>query len=227
MKCNQTFSIRTGTIFSRSQTSLRSWFYLIFRWINTKYGIPSTDVSKELGVTLKTAWRMGHKIRTRIAKQEPQFILEGTVQIDEMYLSHMAFKKQGRSLKNKTLIVGIYEKTTNNLIVKVLKNAKSKSLLNFARSHISSKCHVYTDDWKEYCDFKLVFAKHKTVNHQDGYVSKTGVNTNQIESVWKHIRRTFKIHIKVAKHHVYLYAKEVAYKFNKIPSFEIVMLCLI
>ncbi|BDT05052.1 hypothetical protein [Spiroplasma ixodetis] len=64
LKCNQTFSILTGTIFSRSQTSLTSWFYLIFRWINTKHGIPSTDIAKELGVTLKTAWRMTHKIRT-------------------------------------------------------------------------------------------------------------------------------------------------------------------
>ncbi|BDT03560.1 IS30 family transposase [Spiroplasma ixodetis] len=68
LKCNQTFSILTGTIFLRSQTSLTSWFYLIFRWINTKHGIPSTDIAKELGVTLKTAWRMTHKIRTRIAK---------------------------------------------------------------------------------------------------------------------------------------------------------------
>ncbi|BDT03271.1 hypothetical protein SHM_09170 [Spiroplasma ixodetis] len=134
LKCNQTFSILTGTIFSRSQTSLTSWFYLIFRWINTKHGIPSTDIAKELGVTLKTAWRMTHKIRTRIAKQKPQFIVEGTVQIDEMYLSHMGFKKQGRSLVNKTLIVGIYQKTTNNLIVKVLKNAKSKNLLQFAKT---------------------------------------------------------------------------------------------
>ncbi len=227
LKCNQTFSILTGTIFSRSQTSLTSWFYLIFRWINTKHGIPSTDIAKELGVTLKTAWRMTHKIRTRIAKQKPQFIVEGTVQIDEMYLSHMGFKKQGRSLVNKTLIVGIYQKTTNNLIVKVLKNANSKNLLQFAKNHISSKCLVYTDSWKGYCDFKSVFTKHETVNHQDGYVSKIGVNTNQIESVWKHIRRTFKTHIKVAKHHVHLYAKEAAYKFNKIPSFETVILCLI
>ncbi len=227
LKCNQTFSILTGTIFSRSQTSLTSWFYLIFRWINTKHGIPSTDIAKELGVTLKTAWRMTHKIRTRIAKQKPQFIVEGTVQIDEMYLSHMGFKKQGRSLVNKTLIVGIYQKTTNNLIVKVLKNAKSKNLLQFAKNHISSKCLVYTDSWKGYCDFKSFFTKHETVNHQDCYVSKIGVNTNQIESVWKHIRRTFKTHIKVAKHHVHLYAKEAAYKFNKIPSFETVILCLI
>ncbi|BDT03200.1 IS1595 family transposase [Spiroplasma ixodetis] len=227
LKCHQTFSILTGTIFSKSQTPLISWFYLIFRWINTKHGIPSTDVAKELGVTLKTAWRMGHKIRSAIAKQKPQFIVEGIVQMDEMYLSHMGFKKQGRSLLNKTLIVGIYEKTTNNLIVKVLKNANSKNLLQFAINHISSKCVVHTDFWKGYRDLKSVFTKHETVNHQDGYVSKTGVNTNQIESVWKHIRRTFKTHIKVAKHHIHLYAKEAAYKFNKIPSFETVMLCLI
>lgn len=227
LKCNQTFSILTGTIFSRSQTPLTSWFYLIFRWINTKHGIPSTDVAKELGVTLKTAWRMGHKIRSAIAKKKPKFIIEGIVQIDEIYLSHMGFKKQGRSLINKTLIVGIYQKTTNNLIVKVIKNANSKNLLNFAKNHISSKCHVYTDSWKGYRDFKSVFLNHRTVNHQDGYVSKTGVNTNQIESVWKHIRRTFKTHIKVAKHHVHLYAKEAAYKFNKKLSFETVMLCLI
>ncbi|BDT02724.1 hypothetical protein [Spiroplasma ixodetis] len=39
--------------------------------------------------------------------------------------------------------------------------------------------------------------------------------------------RTFKTHIKVAKHHIHLYAKEAAYKFNNIPSFETVMLCFI
>ncbi|WJG70035.1 transposase, Sixod1 group, IS1595 family [Spiroplasma ixodetis Y32] len=227
LKCHQTFSILHGTIFYKLQTPLRFWFYLIFRWINIKHGITSTDVAKELGVTLKTASRMGHEIRNRIAKQEHKFIVEGIVKMDEMHLSHMGFKKPGRSLINKTLIVGIYEKTTNNLIVKVIKNAKSKNLLQFARNHISSKCDVHTDSWKGYRDFKSLFPNHKTVNHQDGYVSKIGVNTNQIESVWKHIRRTFKTHIKVAKHHVHLYAKEAAYKFNKIPTFETVMLCFI
>ncbi|WP_286640686.1 hypothetical protein [Spiroplasma ixodetis] len=39
LKCHQTFSILHGTIFYKSQTPLRFWFYLIFRWINTKHGI--------------------------------------------------------------------------------------------------------------------------------------------------------------------------------------------
>ncbi|WP_353307257.1 hypothetical protein [Spiroplasma ixodetis] len=37
MKCHQTFSILHDTIFHKSQTPLTSWFYLIFRWINTKH----------------------------------------------------------------------------------------------------------------------------------------------------------------------------------------------
>ncbi|WP_342254710.1 hypothetical protein [Spiroplasma endosymbiont of Zeiraphera isertana] len=111
-----------GTIFYKSQTQMTSWFYLIFRWINTKHGIPATDVARELGVTYKTAWRMCHEIRTRIGNQDAGFIVDGTAQMDEMYLSHLGFKKQGRSLLNKTLIVGVYEKTSNKLIVKVLKN---------------------------------------------------------------------------------------------------------
>ncbi len=126
LNCNQTFSILYGTIFYKSQTQMTSWFYLIFRWINTKHGIPATDVARELGVTYKTAWRMCHEIRTRIGNQDAGFIVDGKAQMDEMYISHLGFKKQGRSLLNKTLIVGVYEKTSNKLIVKVLKNADEK-----------------------------------------------------------------------------------------------------
>lgn len=227
LKCHQTFSILHGTIFYKSQTPLTSWFYLIFRWINTKHGIPATDVARELGVTYKTAWRMGHKIRFAIANQDADFIADGIAQMDEMYLSHVGFKKQGRSLLNKTLIVGVYKKTSNKLIVKVLKKADEKNLLRFALKHISTGCCIFTDSWRGYGSFKNFYPKHEIVNHQNWYVSPTRVNTNQIESAWKHIRRTFRTHIRVSKNNIHLYAKEAAYKFNKIPNFETIMLCLL
>lgn len=49
--------------------------------------------------------------------------------VDEMYLSHMGASKQGRTLQNKTLIIGIYEKITNNLVMKVLKKRKQQKSL--------------------------------------------------------------------------------------------------
>ncbi|WP_342253784.1 transposase [Spiroplasma endosymbiont of Zeiraphera isertana] len=100
-----------------------------------------------------------------------------------------------------------------------------KNLLRFALKHIFTECCLFTDSWKGYV--RNFYPKHEIVNHEVGYVSPTGVNTNQIESAWKHIRRTFRTHIRVSKHNIHLYAKESAYKFNNIPSFETVILCLI
>ncbi|WP_252319375.1 hypothetical protein [Spiroplasma endosymbiont of Lariophagus distinguendus] len=52
--------------FYKSQYFWNLGFDLIFRWINTKHGIPSTDVAKNWGVTLKTAWRMGWVIKSEL-----------------------------------------------------------------------------------------------------------------------------------------------------------------
>ncbi|WP_353306264.1 hypothetical protein [Spiroplasma ixodetis] len=57
---------------------------------------------------------------------------------------------------------------------------------------------------KWYGIFKNFYHKHEIVDHEVGYVSSTGVNTNQIESTRKHIRRTFRTHIKVSKHNIHL-----------------------
>ncbi|BET37978.1 hypothetical protein SAP269_05670 [Spiroplasma ixodetis] len=98
-----------------------------------------------MGVTYKTVWRMGHEIRTRIWNQDAEFIDDGAAQMDEMYLSHLGFKKQGRSLFFKTLIVGVYEKTSNKLIVKVLKKEDEKNLLWFALKHISTGLVMFSN----------------------------------------------------------------------------------
>ncbi|BET38113.1 hypothetical protein SAP269_07020 [Spiroplasma ixodetis] len=41
---------------------------------------------------------MGHEIRTRIWNQDAGFIDDGTAQMDEMYLSHVGFKKTSKIL---------------------------------------------------------------------------------------------------------------------------------
>ncbi len=58
---------------------------------------------------------------------------------------------------------------------------------------------------------------------------KNDVNTNQIELMWKHIRRILGYTYQTFKTTcAFIYAKESAYnKFNKNPSFEATLLCLI
>jgi len=52
-----------GTIFEKSSTPLKSWFYAMYLMASTRCGISAKQLERELGVTYKTAWRMFKQIR--------------------------------------------------------------------------------------------------------------------------------------------------------------------
>jgi transposase len=52
-----------GTIFEKTSTSLRLWFYAIFLMTHTKGEISAKQLQRELGVTYKTAWRMYKSVK--------------------------------------------------------------------------------------------------------------------------------------------------------------------
>jgi transposase-like protein len=52
-----------GTIFHKSPTPLRLWFYAAYLVASTGSEIPARELQRELGVTYKTAWRMWTQIR--------------------------------------------------------------------------------------------------------------------------------------------------------------------
>jgi transposase len=52
-----------GTPFERTRTSLQSWFYAMYLFSASRHGVPAKELQRQLGVSYKTAWRMGHEIR--------------------------------------------------------------------------------------------------------------------------------------------------------------------
>jgi hypothetical protein len=52
-----------GTPFEKSRTSLRKWFYAMYLFTTSRHGVPAKELQRQLGVTYKCAWRMGHEIR--------------------------------------------------------------------------------------------------------------------------------------------------------------------
>src|SRR3990172_4558846 len=69
-----------NTIYHKSPTSLRLWFYAIYLMASTRGGISAKQIQRETGVTYKTAWRMCKFIRQRIDENYDPF--DGKVEID-------------------------------------------------------------------------------------------------------------------------------------------------
>src|SRR5437016_11541197 len=73
-----------GTIFAKSSTPLKSWFYGLYLMASTRCGISAKQLERELGVTYKTAWRMFRQIRLLLAL-DPAEQFDGTVEADEAF----------------------------------------------------------------------------------------------------------------------------------------------
>ncbi len=60
---------------------MQLWFYAIFMFTTTRNGVAAKEIQRQLGVTYKCAWRMGHKIREHMALVDGDEMLEGQVEV--------------------------------------------------------------------------------------------------------------------------------------------------
>src|SRR5579863_4715850 len=61
--CRQQFTVRIGTVFESSHCPLRYWLQAIALMCSSKKGISTRQLQRILGVGMKTAWFLGHRIR--------------------------------------------------------------------------------------------------------------------------------------------------------------------
>src|SRR5712691_6944268 len=105
-----------GTIFEKSSTSLRLWFYAMYQMGSTRCGISAKQIQRETGVTYKTAWRMFRQIRALMLED---IRLEGsTVEVDEMYVGGRS-RRRNAIEKPKTSVVGVVQRKSGRVVARV------------------------------------------------------------------------------------------------------------
>src|SRR3989344_6735252 len=91
------------TIFKKSSTPLTVWFEAIFLFSIAKNGVSAKELQRHFGVTYKTAWRMGHEIRSLMEQYKNP--LTGTVEADETFYGKSG--KNAYKFKNKQAVLGV------------------------------------------------------------------------------------------------------------------------
>jgi len=116
-----------GTIFQDTRTPLQSWFYAIYVSVTTRHGVSGKELQRTLGVTYKTAWRIGQQIRTLMAKAEHFEKLQGHVELEEAYVGGRRPGKRGRGAAGKTIVMGLKERD-GPIATAVIPNIKKQTL---------------------------------------------------------------------------------------------------
>lgn len=62
--CGNQISPLANTIFHKSDTPLRSWFFAVYMFSVGKNGVSAKELERALGITYKCAWRIAKQIRS-------------------------------------------------------------------------------------------------------------------------------------------------------------------
>lgn len=213
-----------GTIFEKSTTSLRLWFYAMYLMGSTRCGISAKQIQRETGVTYKTAWRMFRQIRSLMSEE---ISLEGSsVEIDEMY--HGGKRKNGTGRpaagdKKKMPVVGMVERK-GRVVARATNDVKSATLLGLVREYVLPKSTVYTDELKNYGGIKALRSKdgkpagyqHRRINHSSGVYVIGDIHTNTVEGFWSLIKRGIGgTYHAVSQKYLQSYLDEYSFRYNR------------
>lgn len=215
--CGHHLHPTVGTPFEQTRTPLQLWFYAIHLFTTTRHGVSGKELERQLGVTYKTAWRMAKLIREHMADVDGDRPLGGfskRVEADETFVGGVMEGAQGG--KGKTVIFGMLERG-GDIVVEVVPNRQSGTLLPIFRANVKPHTEVHTDDWRAYGGLGTMGYWHKTVNHaREEYVSPTGTTVNAIEGFWRHLKSSIAgTHISVSPKYLGTYAKEFEFRFNR------------
>lgn len=214
-ECGYQFSVTSGTIFHRSHLPLQKWIIACLLIANAKKGISAKQLERDLCITYKTAWYLGHRIR--MAMNEGSIIrkMKGILETDECYIGGRSKKFCGRGALNKTVVGGALERG-GWITAQVLENASIKEVCkpvceNADPEKVNMVC---ADEWVGYtplrADYNLQRVRHRRKEYVRGII-----HTNGIENFWGIFKRGIigSFH-KVSRKYLQLYLDEFTFRFS-------------
>ena len=211
--CGHHIHPMAGTPFLRTRTPLQKWFYAMYLFTTTRHGVPAKELQRQLGVTYKCAWRIGHEIRKYMGWVDGDAPLSGEVEVDEMFVGGVRNGRPGRTTQRKAIVMAMVQRG-GDVITEILPDLSNRSLLPPVHTNVKAGSAVYTDGWKGYRELGM-HLRHEYVDHDAKEYVRGRVHTNTIEGFWAMVKRSIRgTHIHVSQKHLDKYLQEFEFRFN-------------
>lgn len=219
-QCGDAVYPTAGTVLRDTRTPLQLWFYAIYLFVTTSHGVSGKELQRTLGVTYKTAWRMGQQIRELMGQADGFALLQGHVEADEAYVGGHRPGKRGRGAAGKTIVMGMIERD-GRMAAEVIPNVKKTTLREVVNRNVEPGATVSTDELMSYGLLTPDGYQHGTVKHGPKefayYDYRQGVthHTNTVESFWRLFKNSIaSTHIHVSAKYMDRYLREFTFRSN-------------
>jgi transposase-like protein len=216
--CRGQFTVRKGTIFEESRLELHLWFQAAFLMCSSKKGVSANQLHRTLGVTLKTAWFLAHRLREAMAEGalNPFGLGGGAVESDETFLSRRR-RKGDPSLHGqpKMKVLTLIDRETGQAKSTVIQNLRQDTLLRIIDRNVSREARIMTDQAAYYRYAFGSYADHQTVDHSKEEYVRGEAHTNTCEGYFSLFKKGMKaVYQHCNEKHLHRYLAEFDFRYN-------------
>jgi transposase-like protein len=217
--CRKQFNVKVGTIFEKSHVPMHLWLQAFYLICGSKKGISSNQLHRTLGVTLKTAWFMSHRIREAMRAGSLDVPMggdggSGIVEADETFIG----RKKGREVKagvaHKHAVLSLVERGGDVRSFHVDK-ADAASIMPIVRENVAKEARIMTDDAGQYRHMHEEYPAHEVVKHKKGEYVRGEAHTNTLENYYSVFKRGMKgVYQHCDERHLHRYVSEFDFRYN-------------
>ncbi|HEX3414987.1 MAG TPA: IS1595 family transposase [Stellaceae bacterium] len=225
--CRKPFTVKVGTIFEDSHVPMHLWLQAIVMMCGSKKGISSNQLHRTLGVTLRTAWHLSHRIRLAM-DESGSGPLGGpgkTLESDETFIGYkdggptwefhsgQGWRKK-RAWGDRNAVLTLVEREGRARSIK-LDSMKAVDVRAAVLSNADTKSDLKTDELITYRNLGKRFASHEAVNHSAEEWVRGEAHTNTVEGFFSIFKRGMTgIYQHCSERHLHRYLAEFDFRYS-------------
>ena len=182
----------------------------------SKKGVSSNQLARTLGLTVKTAWFLSHRIREAMREGDLTPFGEGggAVEVDETYIG----RKAGTPLPkggwgHKMTVLGLIDRESGKS--RFFHVDGGREIQGIVLANLSREARLMTDEHVMYKRIGREFGEHAAVNHQNKEYVRGDVTTNTIEGAFSIFKRGMRgVYQHCAEKHLHRYLAEFEFRYS-------------
>lgn len=221
--CRKPFTVKVGTIFEASHIQMHIWLQAMFLIASSKKGISSNQLSRALGVTIKSAWFMSHRIREAMKDTggAPFGSGGGVVEVDETFFGQNPEKDKnsGRGgYRHMNAVMTLVDRQSGRAKSVVMSEINAAETAAILRQNLAKEARLYTDEGRHFITPGKEYAEHRSVAHgRDEFYAPDDatVHTQTVENYYSVFKRGMRgIYQHCARKNLHRYATEFDFRYS-------------
>lgn len=217
--CRKPFAATVGTVMESSHIPLHVWLQGMHLLATSKKGISTNQLHRTLGITLKSAWFLSHRIREAMKEirgfaADPLGGFGKVVEGDEAWIGPKAANSAFKPVGEKQIVMSLVERGGQVRSFHV-PNVTAAVLRPIIGNHVHRDTRFMTDEWSSYGGIGWNFRSHQTVVHSAKEYVRGDVYTNTVEGYFSILKRgIYGVYQHVSEAHLKRYLAEFDFRYT-------------